>query len=76
MNLISHFFSGVVINFELPEYSVRESDGTREVCARVAEGTLQRDLLVTLSTQDSAAIGKSIHEKAMLVASMSCIITN
>ena len=49
--------SGVVINFELPQYTVRETDGEIEVCARIVDGMLGRDVVVTLSTEDSTALG-------------------
>ena len=55
-----HLFvlAGVEINFEVPGYTVREQDGQIEVCVRVASGTLQRNLVLTLSTEDAAAIGQ------------------
>ena len=49
---------GTIINFELPEYSVLEPDGQIEVCARVIEGMLARDVTATLSTENLAAIGQ------------------
>ena len=50
--------TGVEINFETHEYTVGEPDGEREVCVRVASGTLQRNVVLTLETADSEAMGK------------------
>lgn len=53
-----YFWLGVVIDFEQPEYSVNERNGTIEVCAVIVEGNLQRNITVTLTTRDGRAIGK------------------
>ena len=49
--------STVDIEFAASVYSVREADGSIEVCAELSGGTLQRNILVTLTTQDSTASG-------------------
>ena len=58
----SMFFSlvstGVVIGFELPEYSTSETLGTVEVTVLVVEGFLSRPIEVTLTTADGTASGK------------------
>ena len=47
-----------MIGFEIPEYSVKEGDGLVEVCVVIEEGSLQRPVLVTLSTSDFSATRK------------------
>ena len=49
--------STVNIEFAASLYSVREADGSIEVCAELSGGTLQRNILVTFTTQDSTASG-------------------
>ena len=49
--------STVNIEFAASLYSVREADGSIEVCAELSGGTLQRTILVTFTTQDSTASG-------------------
>jgi hypothetical protein len=49
--------SAVVIDLEFPSYTVNEEDGTVEVCAMLAGGSLGRTVVVTLSTRDGTAIG-------------------
>lgn len=56
--LSSNLFLGVVISFEMPEYSVSEGDGPLEVCAQIVEGSLEREVTVTLFTSDMSATGK------------------
>lgn len=51
------FLPDTTINFELPQYTVREADGEVTVCARLAQNTLERSVIVTLSTEDSSALG-------------------
>lgn len=52
--------STVDIEFASSLYSVREADGSVQVCAELSGGSLQRDVLVTLTTQDSTASGSYI----------------
>lgn len=49
--------STVNIEFTASLYSVQEADGSIEVCAELSGGTLQRNILVTFTTQDSTASG-------------------
>ena len=51
-------FVGVVIEFEQPEYSVVENNGSVEVCAVIVEGGLERNITVTIFTRNGMAIGK------------------
>jgi hypothetical protein len=51
-------FLGVRIDFEQPEYSVNEENGTIEVCAVIMEGGLERNITITLATRNGTAIGK------------------
>ena len=45
----------VVIGLESPPYSVGEGDGDVEVCARIIEGSVDRDVFVTLETSPATA---------------------
>ena len=45
------------IEFARSVYSVREDEGTLQVCAELRSGTLQRNIEVELTTQDSTALG-------------------
>ena len=49
----------VVVEFEVPSYTVVENERMVEVCVRVASGILQRNITVTLSSFDGQAICKS-----------------
>ena len=49
----------VVVEFEVPSYTVVENERMVEVCVRVASGMLQRDITVTLSSSDGQAICES-----------------
>ena len=49
----------VTIGIEDPEVEVDEDAGTAEVCVRVLDGELNREVIVTLSTSDGTAIGES-----------------
>lgn len=49
--------STVDAEFAASAYSVREADGSVEVCAELSGGTLQRNVSVDLTTQDSTASG-------------------
>lgn len=49
--------STVDIEFAANLYPVREVDGSVQVCAELSGGTLQRNILVTLTTLDSTATG-------------------
>ena len=57
-NLFILFSTGVTIGFENETYSSDEGQGSVEVCARVIDGGLQRDVEVALVTQDGSAVGK------------------
>lgn len=50
----------MVIGIERPDYSVTEADGPLEVCAVIAEGTLEREVAITLTTFDGSAVGKAL----------------
>ena len=45
----------VTIGFEMEQYSVREDQGTVKVCARIMDGSLAREIAISLSTQDGSA---------------------
>lgn len=53
---------GVVIEFEQPEYSVFENNGSVEVCAVIVEGGLERNITVTIFTRNGRAIGEGYNE--------------
>lgn len=54
------------IEFVRSAYSVREDDGTLQVCAQLGSGTLQRNIEVELTTQDSTALGM-FHQPYVLI---------
>ena len=59
-NFLSTIFlcsTGVTIGFENETYPSDEGQGSVEVCVRVIDGGLQRDVEVTLVTQDGSAVG-------------------
>ncbi len=45
----------VTIGFEMEVYPAREDQGTVQVCARLMEGSLGREVAIILSTQDGSA---------------------
>ena len=49
-NYICTPFSEVAVGLEQVTYTVMETQGIVEVCARIMEGQLQRSVVVTLST--------------------------
>ena len=49
----------VTIGFEMELYNAAEGNGSVELCAVLLEGTLERDVTVTLETQDGSAQGTS-----------------
>ena len=49
----------VTIGFETELYTTAEGDGSLELCAVLLEGALERDVTVTLETQDGSAQGTS-----------------
>jgi hypothetical protein len=55
MLILHHIIAaGVTVGLEFPSYTVNERDGSIEVCAVLLDGTLQRTLMVNLSTQQNA----------------------
>ena len=46
-----------MIGLENVSYTVSEGTPTREVCAIIREGSVDRDVVVTLSTQPRSASG-------------------
>ena len=46
----------VTIGFEREQYSIGEDQNTVQVCARIREGSLEREVEVTLLTQDGSAV--------------------
>ncbi len=53
----------VTIGLEDPEIVVDEDAGTVEICARIMDGVLDRQITVTLTTSDDTAVCKSsIHK--------------
>ena len=61
------------IDFEAPEYSVPEDNGSIEVCAAIVEGTLGRDLTVTLTTSNGTATSEQ-NLVSVYVPRFRCII--
>ena len=57
-NLSILFSTGVTIGFENETYSSDEGQSSVEVCTTVINGGLQRNVEVTLVTQDGSAVGK------------------
>ena len=55
----------ITIGFENETYSSDEGQGSVEVCARVIDGGLQRDVEVTLITQDGSAVGTLEKDKCV-----------
>ena len=51
------FLSGVTIGFERTEYSTPENS-TVEVCAVIIQGSLEREVTVSVSTAPNTATGK------------------
>jgi len=49
----------VVIGLERPDYDVVEGSGVT-VCARLTEGSLERNVLVTMTTNDNTATGENL----------------
>ena len=45
----------VTIGFEMETYPALEDQGTVEVCARLMEGTLDREVVITFLTEDGSA---------------------
>ena len=45
----------VTIGFEMETYPALEDQGTVEVCARLMEGTLAREVVITFLTEDGSA---------------------
>ena len=45
----------VTIGFEREQYSIGEDQGNVEVCVEVREGSLEREIVITLLTQDSSS---------------------
>ena len=59
------FSTGVTIGFENETYQSDEGQGSVEVCARVIDGGLQRDVEVTLVTQNGSAVGMQEKNKCV-----------
>ena len=47
----------VTIGFDPSTYSVNEASMTVQVCTRILDGSLQKDVMATLSTSDGTATG-------------------
>ncbi len=59
----------VTIGLEDPEIVVDEDAGTVEICARILDGVLDREITVTLTTSDGTAVCKSsIHKNTSYVS--------
>ena len=68
---ITHFISlDVTIGFDPSTYSVNEASMTVKVCARILDGSLQRDAVVTLSTSDGTATGLLLYSTTKIVQSI------
>ena len=61
MQLFSFLFvnppTDITIGFEQTTYSVREDDGSIEVCTIIRTGNLQTSVTVTMATVDGTAVG-------------------
>lgn len=57
--------TGITIGFENETYQSDEGQGSVEVCVRVLDGGLQRDVEVTLVTQDGSAVGMQEKDKCV-----------
>ena len=57
--------TGVTIGFENETYPSDEGQGSVEVCVRMIDGGLQRDVEVTLGTQDGSAVGMQEKDKCV-----------
>ena len=57
MAISSHIclFTGVEIGLQMANYEVNEVDGNVRVCAILNDGTLERDVMVTLTSTDDSA---------------------
>ena len=51
--------AGVVINIQSPSYTVIEGNRSIEVCAEIVEGTLERMVVVILTTSNGTASGEN-----------------
>ena len=51
--------AGVVIGFEQTMVAIQESDGVVELCAVIRDGSLERSVDVTFSTQPGTAQGSA-----------------
>jgi len=56
VEIVSFPFSAVTIGFNTTSYSVREDAGNVSVNISVQAGTLDRDVIVTLTTMNSTAM--------------------
>ena len=63
---------GIVIDFVPPSHTIREADGQVMVCARITQGSLERDVLVMLSTEDASARGE-YRKNAYVIHYTQCI---
>ena len=63
LHLLSMIPTGVTIGLEIPNYTVNEGDGNIEVCAVLLEGSLQRTLMVNLSTLQNANAQGQYNER-------------
>lgn len=50
-------YIAITIGFRRSVYAVNESDGTVNIEIGVLEGSLQREVTISLSTRDSTALG-------------------
>ena len=52
--------TGITIGLDETFIQVSEDIGVRQVCASITEGTTERDIVVTLFSEDQSATGTSI----------------
>ena len=58
-----------MIGFEREDYQVSEGIGTVEVCAVLQQGSLDREIVLELSTSDKSAQSKYIAMHALMDSS-------
>ena len=59
---IIFFVPAVTPEFEQPDYTVPEDDGSVEVCVMVPAGQIERDVVIQLLTQAGTATSELIRE--------------
>lgn len=58
---ICHHYSDAVVGFDQNDYTITEKDYYLQTCLTTNTNLLERDVVVTLSTEDSTAVGKIVQ---------------